>query len=457
MHHSTRSSLNKKFFRVSLLPFIATLIVGSFLIGCTSTAPAAETSLPVSQSQSKDFSGQKITFLVVSPHVAGAEKLSDWFNEETGAVVQIVEVSYADLLTEILQDQAMTTSQFDVVEIWYPDIGTLVQEEALVDLTDFILQNEAVIQPGDFISELYDPYTLVEDKRWAIPWDGDTHILFYRKSLLEKYNLTPPKTWDDYLAVAQTITEKEQSNGIYGSAIMGANTPIIVVSSFLNRLGGYGGDLLDDKGQPVINSPEAIAALTNMIEQAKYALPTPSETDFQVSRDAFLTGKVAMVEQWTDIGIMAEDPAQSTIQGDWGAIQMPMGSGAKARHAPALNAGFSLGISSHAPNLEIAQAFVLFAARPDIMQRINFTNGGVDPTRVSILTSEEYQQHAPEVSAAAQAALNGATAWPSIPKTPELMEILSSNLVIALEGKKSPQQALDDTQASWEKILSSDS
>jgi multiple sugar transport system substrate-binding protein len=444
--HPRKRSLIRKLFS-----FVIATVITSVLANCDSGSPPSTTS--PSALKAVDLSGQKLTFMTITPHTGSAETLSDLFNKETGAVIQIVEVGYPDLLRKTLEDISDSAPQCDVFEIWYPTLGTLVEEGALTDLTEFIAQNEAAIQPDDFIPSLYNPYTLYNGKRWAIPYDGDTHVLFYRKSLLKKHNLAPPETWDDYLKVARTITKKERENGIYGSAIMAYNVPILIVSSFLNRLGGYGGQLLDREGRPAVNSPEAVEALSAMVEQSAYALPTPLETDFDVARDAILTGKVAMVEQWTDIGVMAEDPKQSTIQGDWGVVQMPKGSGDRARHAPALNAGFSLGLSSKAPHAETARAFLLFVARPDIIANLDLIKGGVDPTRISVLKSEEYRQFAPQVSAAAQAALEGATAWPTVPESPQLMDELTKNLVAALEERKSPEQALSDTQARWFEIL----
>ncbi|MBP9889067.1 MAG: extracellular solute-binding protein [Leptospiraceae bacterium] len=292
-----------------------------------------------------------------------------------------------------------------------------------------------------------------EKKRWALPFDGDTHILFYRKSLLAKHNLAPPETWDDFLYVSRTITEKEKTNGIYGSAIMAYKVPVLILSSFLNRVGAYGGQLLTPDGKPSLDTPEVLAALTALVEHSKYALPSPLETSFEVSRDAFLSGRVAMVEQWTDLGVMAEDSSESTIRGDWGAIQMPKGIGKKARHAPALNAGYALGISSKAPNLELAKEFLLFATRPDIMAKYNVINGGTDPTRISVLTSEDYRKFAPLVRDAAQAAIENATPWTNVPESTELMEVLTENLVLVLQNRISPKEALLKTQKSWTEIL----
>ena len=101
-----------------------------------------------------------------------------------------------------------------------------------------------------------------------------------------------------------------------------------------------------------------------------------------------------MAEQWTDIGIMAEDPAQSLIRGDWGVIQTPKGKGEKGQYSPALNAGFCLGISAKSHDPEAAKAYLLFASRPDIALKLNLINGGMNPTRTSVLISKEYQSFA---------------------------------------------------------------
>ena len=403
----------------------------------------------------KEFEGQKITFLVNSSHIVAAEKLAEWFNEETGAVVEIKRASYQDLYERTLNHFQSDSDHIDVLMAWYVTVGNLAEKGVLADLTDFLSKNKKTIQPDDFIPSIYDAYTLYRQRRWGIPFDGDIHILFYRKSLLERHNLTPPTTWNDFLKVTRTINEKENRNGIYGAAIMASPSPIIIVSSFMNRLGAYGGALLTEANHPTINSPEAVTALSAMVDQCRAALPVPLDTDFSVSHDAFLAGMVAMVEQWTDIGIMAEDPTRSMIKGDWASVQLPMGDGPSARHAPALNAGFILGISTKAPNRNLAEKFILFASLPETTLRLNLIpgGGGVDPVRNSVLKSEKFRHFAPEVSRMEKAAAANVIAWPNIPEAPQLMMVLAQHLADAIEGLTSPKQALDQAQNQWIEIL----
>jgi multiple sugar transport system substrate-binding protein len=87
------------------------------------------------------------------------------------------------------------------------------------------------------------------------------------------------------------------------------------------------------------------------------------------------------------------------------------------------------------------------------MARYNLLNGGTDPTRISVLTSERYKEFAPQVSEAARAALKDATPWPTVPGSTQLMEVLTENLIYALQKRISPKEALDNTQKRWTEIL----
>ena len=399
------------------------------------------------------LTGQKVTALTHPNHARAFRLLGQWFYEETGAVVQSITTQPSDILSYFKRDLASTQPQLDVVTIHYHHLGSLTEQHMLADITNLIERHKAVLQPEDYLPALYDAYTEYGGRRWALPFDGDTHLLFFRKSLLNKYGFPPPATWNDYLEIARTITVNEKANGIYGTAIMMHPFMSFSVASFLNRLYSYGGALLDADLRPAVNSPQATAALAALVEQAAYALPSPLETDYDVSREAFLAGKVAMVEQWTNIGILAADPAQSLIQGDWGVVPMPRGNGPGARHAAPLNSGFSLAVSSKAPNPDAARAFLLFASRPDIALRLNLANVTIDPTRASVLQAEPYRRFTPEVSAAAQAALAVSIPWPRLLQSQELLEALADHLLLAVGGQESPQQALDAVQERWLEIL----
>jgi multiple sugar transport system substrate-binding protein len=51
----------------------------------------------------------------------------------------------------------------------------------------------------------------INGKIYGVPYNTNVRVLLYRKDLLQKYNLQPPKTWEEMLADAATISTKEQN------------------------------------------------------------------------------------------------------------------------------------------------------------------------------------------------------------------------------------------------------
>jgi multiple sugar transport system substrate-binding protein len=423
-----------------------------FLVGRTDPPPVDPADRVPDLPPAEDLSGRRVTVLTNPPHLEAMDALADWFRAETGAVVDNVVVNYGEMLTAILDDIRSPSPRLDVVMFWYIDLGALVEASALVDLTDWIEANRPVLRVEDYVDALFAPYTEYHGRRYALPFDGDTHVLFYRPSILKRHGLSPPATWAEFSRAARTITQAERGKGIYGTAIMAPHNPMAVISTFMNRLAGFGGQLMDEEGRPTLDTPAARAALSALVAHSRHALPTPVETDWEVSRDAFLSGRLAMVEQWTDIGVMAEDPAQSTIRGDWGVVPIPR-AGPDGVHRPPLNAGFSLGISTSARHPEAARSYLLFAGRPDTCLRLSMINGGVDPVRRSTLDSDAYREFAPRLAEAVGSAIASAVPWPRHPRMADLLDGLSRGIIAALEGRRSPEDALKETQARWEAVL----
>lgn len=398
-----------------------------------------------------DFSGKTLKFMMINPHAGSIEPLSAAFAELTGATVEAVKVPYDQITAQATLDVMSGTNDFDVFEYWYADKEALVRDDVLVDITDRIEAEKDTIDPGDFLGSLYDAYTLVDGRRYGLPYDGDTHVLFYNAEILDRNGQTAPTTWDEYTAVAAAITEAEKANGIYGALIMGKQIPIILCSSYANRLGGYGGDFLDADGQPALASEAAIAAAQALLDAAPHATPTPLETEFGNSIPVFLGGQAGMIEFWTDMGTWAEDPEQSKIVGKWNVVPMPVG-GSNTVHRPAMNAGFGFGVSSGSGDVDMAWEFVKMASSKETHIAVLTNNKtGVDPIRKSAM--EAYKGFAPRQADAVEQAIADAFPWPTKPESPELMQALTDELGLMLAGEKSADEAMNSAQDFWVKTL----
>jgi multiple sugar transport system substrate-binding protein len=402
----------------------------------------------------KIYEGREINFMAGQPHQVAGRAIAEWFTEETGARVNVLVVPYPNMIEKATMDVTSGAGEYDVIQYWYPGLGSLVENGVLADITEWWDSNAEAFQVNDIVPAFLDNYTLYEGKRYGIPYDGDIHLMFYNTTIFDEYGVEPPETWDEYLEICQTITEGEAGSGTYGCGIMASKVPLILIGTFLNRVAGFGGSFMDADGNPVVNSPENVAALEHLIAEMPYAIPDPKAVGFDEMLGPWLTGRVGMVEFWTDLGQMTDNPEQSTIIGEWSVAPMPV-QGEKGQVAAPMNAGWGIGLSSLTKDEEVAKAFMAFIMRPETNVRANTLVGGLDPMRISTFDDSRFREHVTDTlaDAAKAAVLSNAVPWPHDAEWWEMQEILNENLALALTGDLSAQEALDDTQAAWEDIL----
>jgi multiple sugar transport system substrate-binding protein len=432
--------------------FVSRPISRRTLLAASSTAAGLAAFGLSPKTLSKAYAGEELNLTIIQPHAIAGEVLKKDFLEKTGVTLNFTVIPYDQIQAQATLDVQSGANHYDVHDYWYATIGALADDKVVVDVTDLIEKDKAAIAPDDFIKSIYDPYTLIDGRRWGLPYDGDTHVLFFNTEILTRNGLSAPKTWDEYHQAVKAITEKEKSNGVYGAAVLGFKVPIIIVGSFANRLAGFGGAFLKD-GKPDLLSGEAVGAAEELARVAPYALPTPGETAFDQALPAFLSGKVAFLEFWTDLGVRAQDPANSKIVDKWDVSTLPVG-GSNTTPKAALNAGFGWAISTGSKKKDLAWEFVKWATAHDVQVKLLTTfNSGIDPTRLSTLNAEQYKAFAPKVQKAATASLSGSLPWPTGPQSPKLLEALSEQLALIISGQTKPKEGLEAAQKAWERLL----
>jgi multiple sugar transport system substrate-binding protein len=427
--------------------------VAATLSACGSDDDAGSGATPsgASGGSASPGAGGSLNVLFIQPHAGASEQLAAEFEELTGVTINPTLIPYDQVEQQAILDVQSGAGTYDVFDMWYVSVGALAAGGVIEPLDDLVESDE--VDAGDFIESIYDPYSLYDGSRYALPFDGDAHVLFHNTEILERNGLQPPQTWDEYAAAVRQITEAEGGDGVYGAALMAQSAPIIIGSTFANRLAGFGGTFLDEDGVPTLNGEAAVAAARSILDVAPFALPTPTETAFDQALPAFLSGQVAFMEFWTDLGVLAEDPEQSQVQGKWGVTRLPRGGDATASRA-ALNAGFGMAVSTASANRDLARQFVTYAtSRETNLALITTTGSGIDPTRLSTLEDESYSSFAPQVQEAATAALDGALAWPTGEQAPELLQALADGLSALVVDEGDPQRTMDEVQSQWEDIL----
>src|SRR6185503_11341634 len=97
---------------------------------------------------------------------------------------------------------------------------------------------------------------LVDGKVVGVSWYVETRFFYYRKDIAEKAGITAPSaTWDDLKAMAKAMKEKDGSK--WGISLGTKNW-----QEYVPFLWSNGGDVVDASGNPALNSPQAVEALT---------------------------------------------------------------------------------------------------------------------------------------------------------------------------------------------------
>ena len=139
----------------------------------------------------------------------------------TGGHVNVVAVGFQTIYDKALLDASTGTNAFDAYVFDPQWMGDFVGPGYLLDLTDRV-NNDAQLDWQDVGPFFRDFNATYNGKVYTIPLDGDFHMVYYRKDILEKDGVTPPATWDDYLTVAAKY-QGQDLNGDgepdYGSCI----------------------------------------------------------------------------------------------------------------------------------------------------------------------------------------------------------------------------------------------
>jgi multiple sugar transport system substrate-binding protein len=158
-------------------------------------------------------------------------------------------------------------------------------------------------------------------------------MAYYRSDLLKQAGMQPPKTWDDYLAIAKAFNGKDLNGDgkpDYGSCIAKKRSAqsywmvLSVAGGFLQSKGtGQGLFFNTETMAPLVNNEAFKAALKVYVETTKYAPPDEINLDVGDTRGLFTSGRCALTVDWGDIGTLAIDPTTSKVQDKVGAVVLP--------------------------------------------------------------------------------------------------------------------------------------
>jgi multiple sugar transport system substrate-binding protein len=218
----------------------------------------------------------------------------------------------------------------------------------------------------------------------SLPWSVDYFILYYNKEIFAKKGVAVPKTFDEMVAAAETLTDPKQGvYGFVGRGLRNANMTLWT-NFFLN----YGGEFLDARGNLLTDGPEAIEA-TQLYQRllTKVAPPGVAGFNWMESMSAFTQGRAAMWIDGVGWAPPLEDPNASRIVGKVGYTVVP--AGPKGQYSATYGDG--IGIAQASKNKEAAWLYCQWAVSKLMGARLLQSGGGV-PFRNSVLNDENVRK-----------------------------------------------------------------
>lgn len=287
--------------------------------------------------------------------------------------------------------------------------------------------------------ESFFPSTIAAN-RWAgalyaLPWFVDVGALYWRRDLLA----APPATYE--AITSEVARVQRDANVRFGFVWQGARYEGLV-ATFLEHLGGFGGRILDEAGQVLVDSPAAVSALTYMRDSIHVDGVVPASVltwHEEETRFAFQNGDAVLMRNWPYAFSLLERGADSRVSGRFGIAPLPAEAGGTST---ATLGGSQLAINSNSRHPEQAYALIAYLTAPEqMLERASVV--GQYPPRRELYDSPALEAALGVPTDEVRRIIERATPRPVTPVYTELSEILQIRLHQALTRQQEPRPALE--------------
>ena len=234
---------------------------------------------------------------------------------------------------------------------------------------------------------------IVNGRLVALPWYADCPGLYYRKDLIEKYDLEIPKTWDDLAKAAYKIQEGERKAGnpdFVGYVWTGEAYEGLTCSAF-EWLCSYGGGTIVSKDKKVtLDNPNAVKALNMAKSWIGTISPKGVESmKTEEPRMIFQNGNAAFMRNWQYAYSLCE-AENSKVRGNIGICSMPKGPAGVSANTSGVE---NIGVNKYTKHPEIAADVAIFLASAKA-QKLRALEAGLSPTIKELYEDKEINNNA---------------------------------------------------------------
>lgn len=335
-----------------------------------------------------------------------------------------------DLLTKVLSSHASSIDVFWGDVVWPSDF---ISNGWLLPLTNSVNQSEL----DAYLKGPVQSCKGGDGQLYCLPIFPDAGILYYRKDILAKEKLAPPKTWADLVQDSQIVAKNNP--GMTGIAFQGDEYEGLVCN-YLEYAWSNKGDITSGN-KITVNTPQNVQSLQYMSDLInKYKVTPANVTSFQEedSRTYFMDGKSVFLRNWPYVWGKLKG---TNLEGKVGMI--PMVHNTDGESAATLGgANVMVNKATTSPEASIKLAKFLSSEQS---QKLLAVNDGVAPTIKSLYSDPAVVKANPYFGDLYKVLLH-AKPRPIVKNYGELSAIMQKYLHLALTSQMTPQDALTKMQ-----------
>lgn len=364
------------------------------------------------------------------------------FEKQTGIeVVRYEQLNFNDLHDRLATLFAARDSSYDVVMTWAAWSAEFGEAGWLEPIDDADV-------PDDLNQSALDAVSW-DGQAFGLPKFASVQTMFYNKQLFEAAGLDPdkpPADWTEFVAAL----EKTTTGGRYGFTCDMGNADG-AYQNFLRTLLLNGGVMYDEQNRPAFNSPEAVDALTRMVElRNERKLMAPTSLQITHSDDLatfFVNGQTAIVFNWPFQYARAMEKGSKLTKETLGNAIIP---GIDVRSA-SIDGSEGFAINAFSRNKGPAMEWLKFVTTADVQRQMVLEEGWL-PVSTTVLEDEEVVDALPVVTTYAEQSKYAVHRY-GAPWYNEVVEDLSSAVTEAMLGQVDPAEALNDSAANAEQVI----
>jgi multiple sugar transport system substrate-binding protein len=298
---------------------------------------------------------------------------------------------------------------------------------------------------------VYRTTNVVNGELYAMPGFADAMFIYFRKDLLQKYNLREPRTWDQLANAVKKIKAGEKNNpNLQGLSIQGA--PIEgTVCTFLLPIWSKGGDVADANGKFKLDNALAQQGVEQWLKLMDEGIIAKNASEIKTidTVNDFKAGNVIFGINWGFAWDRFQNDADSKVKGL--VDVMPMARVSETSKSATCIGGWQWAVSAFSKHKPIAARLVQYMSTPNTAKFLA-VEGSLLPVFSATYTDPAYLAKVPWAAGAGVIATFGRNR-PVSARYGDVSDAIRTATSAMLARKVPPQQGVAELSTKLKPML----